>query len=210
MSQSPDTQPLSRRERKKLETRDRIIDAAFHLMSERSYDDVKVEDICELADIANATFFVHFPAKSALMRAFSDRISIKIADELANYDIPATEKLELLRAILLDELEKQGESMRGLMAEAANNPDASRLNDQDTGALHNLAADIIAGGQAAGEFSKNITPKLAAIALIASWTALALSWAQHADNDRARRENREILDVFLFGLTSKEYTISKA
>ena len=69
----------SRRERKKTETRARILNAAIALMAERGYDAVKIEDIAARADIANATFFLHFPTKASLLTAFNEQVARKIA-----------------------------------------------------------------------------------------------------------------------------------
>ena len=46
---------ISRRERKKRETRRRILEAALELMAKRSYAEVKIEEISAAADVANAT-----------------------------------------------------------------------------------------------------------------------------------------------------------
>lgn len=56
-------EPLGRRARKKMATRDSLRDAALELMSERSFAGVTVEDVCERADVAPSTFFRHFPTK---------------------------------------------------------------------------------------------------------------------------------------------------
>ena len=60
---APEGEPLGRRARKKLATRDSLRDAALELMTERSFAGVTVEDVCERADVAPSTFFRHFPTK---------------------------------------------------------------------------------------------------------------------------------------------------
>ena len=55
--------PLGRRERKKLETRQRISTAAFALFVERGYEATTVEAIAERADVAKGTVFNYFPQK---------------------------------------------------------------------------------------------------------------------------------------------------
>ena len=64
------SQPLTRHDRRKLETRSRIRSAAAELFGERGVDATKVADICEQADIARQTFFNHFPSKTDLLREF--------------------------------------------------------------------------------------------------------------------------------------------
>ncbi|MCX5384567.1 TetR/AcrR family transcriptional regulator [Streptomyces sp. NBC_00083] len=61
------TPQVSRRERKKAETRRTIADTALRLFFERGYDDVGIREIAQEADVAVATLFAHFPSKEALV-----------------------------------------------------------------------------------------------------------------------------------------------
>ena len=60
---------LSRRERKKRETRWRLMTAALHLFLEQGYDATTVEQIAEAADVAKGTFFNYFETKEAILPA---------------------------------------------------------------------------------------------------------------------------------------------
>jgi AcrR family transcriptional regulator len=64
-------QPLSRRERKKLETRQRLLEAAWTLFREKGYSATTVEEITDGADVAKGTFFNYFPSKEALLEELS-------------------------------------------------------------------------------------------------------------------------------------------
>ena len=65
---APLTHDLSRRERRKLEVRGRILKAAGDLFTQHGFQATKVAEICEQADIAQKTFFNHFPSKQHLLR----------------------------------------------------------------------------------------------------------------------------------------------
>ena len=58
---------LGRRERKKLQTRQSIADAAVELFLARGFDDVGVKEIADRADVSVTTLFKHFPSKEALL-----------------------------------------------------------------------------------------------------------------------------------------------
>jgi AcrR family transcriptional regulator len=58
---------LSRRERKKVETRQKLLEAARALFHSKGYDATTVEEITERADVAKGTFFNYFPSKEALL-----------------------------------------------------------------------------------------------------------------------------------------------
>ncbi len=58
---------LSRRNRKKLETRQALLEAAVRLFHEKGYEATTVEEITERADVAKGTFFNYFSSKEALL-----------------------------------------------------------------------------------------------------------------------------------------------
>src|SRR6185295_2105473 len=118
----PSYPTISRRERKKRETRRRILEAALELMAERPYADVKIEEISAAADVANATFFLHFPTKASLITAFNDEVATKIADALSSFKGTSVAKLEHLRTMLLGEWRKHRNLMRQLVTEFAAQP----------------------------------------------------------------------------------------
>src|SRR5215470_11857943 len=61
------SQPRTRIDRRKSETRARILEAAVELFGEVGFDATKVADVCERADVARQTFFNHFPTKGDLL-----------------------------------------------------------------------------------------------------------------------------------------------
>jgi AcrR family transcriptional regulator len=55
------------RERRRLETHDRIVDAAAELFAERGFDAVSVVEIAQRAGVVEKTVFNHFPVKEGLV-----------------------------------------------------------------------------------------------------------------------------------------------
>jgi AcrR family transcriptional regulator len=78
------TENGSRRERKKLETQQKLIKAAIELLSEYGVYDVTVEQITERADVGKGTFFNYFPTKEDLLGSIfrSKREQIAMAGDL--------------------------------------------------------------------------------------------------------------------------------
>lgn len=63
----------SRTDRRRERTRAAIIDAATTLFAERGLRATSIQDICGTADIAERTFFNHFPTREHLYEAIADR-----------------------------------------------------------------------------------------------------------------------------------------
>jgi AcrR family transcriptional regulator len=67
LAELPDDQaprPIGRMERKKAETRRRIIDAASELFWTKGYDATSIHDIADKVDMAPGTFYLHFESKA--------------------------------------------------------------------------------------------------------------------------------------------------
>ena len=58
---------LGRRERKKEETRQRIVAAAIELFQRNGYEATTVDEISERADVAKGTFFNYYPRKESIL-----------------------------------------------------------------------------------------------------------------------------------------------
>ena len=62
------TEPeLSRRERKKDETRERLLSAAWTLYRDKGFEATTVEEITNAADVAKGTFFNYFSSKEEML-----------------------------------------------------------------------------------------------------------------------------------------------
>ena len=63
-----------------MDTRQRIIDTAFEMIKEKSYEEVSVNDICEKCGITKPTFYKYIGAKENLLTNFYDNVTAEFAD----------------------------------------------------------------------------------------------------------------------------------
>jgi AcrR family transcriptional regulator len=71
-SRSPARPSRGRRERRTVETRERLFRAALDLFAKKGFTETTVEDITESADVGKGTFFNYFPSKDHILLAFGE------------------------------------------------------------------------------------------------------------------------------------------
>jgi len=193
---------LSRRERKKRETRKRILEAAMSLIARKSYDDVRIEDICAAADVANATFFLHFPNKPALVRAFGEEITERLSTGMMEPGLSASDQLERLLASYIEQWQSHRNLMQQIVLEFVTRRDPAPSFNEVAPGLLDLVARTIRKGRQTGEFLGRIEPEIAALSLVAAWNAIAISASRSHDLQPASSALWQILELFLAGLKS--------
>ena len=68
-----DRESLGLRERKKARLRQQIIDTSIRLFRKHGYENTRVEDIVQILEISQPTFFRYFPSKDAVLREVGRR-----------------------------------------------------------------------------------------------------------------------------------------
>jgi AcrR family transcriptional regulator len=85
---------IGRRDRRKLATREALLNAANALLHSRSMDALSVDEIVERADVARGTFYNYFPDKDALERALASRTRARIENEIARLNVGVKEPVQ--------------------------------------------------------------------------------------------------------------------
>src|SRR5512146_1263850 len=68
--------------RRKRETREKLLDAAFRLFGERGVDAVAINEITEAADVGFGSFYNHFASKEVIYDAVVDSVFGSFGDTL--------------------------------------------------------------------------------------------------------------------------------
>lgn len=209
---APSPTPVSRRTRKKERTRRQIYDAAIDLFRLRGVDGVTVDAICEAADVAKGTFFLHFPTKGALLFEYSRRLAADLAGRRpslagdgaggAQDAVGAARELRWLTRELVDHWLHHADLTGRMLEELLREPEALARAPEEGSALADLIADIVRRGQAAGELRDGIAPELAAAVFLSSSLAF-LSGALRTQPPLAPEAVRDqFLELLLGGLVS--------
>lgn len=189
-----------RRERKRLKLLDTLADTAWELFESEGYAAVTMESIAEAADVAKGTLYKHFPAKEALLRHRFHRELEKSSPALIAEIDPLSTATDRLGAFL--------ERSAG-WAEAHRNyllpyiqfrlGEPRRLDSGARSGLESIFVQLIARGQAAGEFRPAQEAAVLAHYLEFLYLAALLRWLLHEDVS-LKKEFSQVLDLFLLGL----------
>ena len=74
------------RQIKFVKTRNSVLKATTHLLKEKSFDDITVDEICQRSQISRGTFFNYFPQKSHIFYYYIRIFTIKIMQRIRNWD----------------------------------------------------------------------------------------------------------------------------
>jgi AcrR family transcriptional regulator len=190
--------PPSRRARKKERTRQEIYRAAMDLFGARGFDRVTLEQICDAADVARATFFLHFPSKSALLFEFSRGLAAELQERLREPRGSAAQEFRTMVELVSQRWHEQGEVMRAMLREFFVTPESLAAARAEGRELRAAIEDIVERGQARGEFRSGLEPRLAAAAFLS--TSCAILSGPARDGSDAAKTREGLLDVVLRGL----------
>ena len=93
---------LTRRERKKEETKGRIAEVALELFRRKGVEVTTIEDICEKADVAKGTFFNYFPRKEAVFSFLSETWVADAEQKVAEALAKGTPAFKKIRDVFVD------------------------------------------------------------------------------------------------------------
>lgn len=205
--------PPGRRERKKIETRQRLFRAAMELFQEKGFDATTIDEIAERADVAKGTVFNYFPQKTSFLTAsyqvwFSGMVEsmgpvpswrggtrthiLNVFDHLAR---TADEHRGLARLILFENMRQAHLAM-----EAPASPVESP-NQAGVRLLEELVREVLVRGRERGDIREDVDLD-AAPELIAgmAFHTLVRGLVEGGPDGDLRRTMAAKLDIILTGL----------
>jgi AcrR family transcriptional regulator len=84
-------------------TRAALSGALMELLNKKSFDEIKVVDICEIAQVHRTTFYKHFEDKYHLLNYVAETIINELAENIApitDYDTPYGYNADLLKTVI--------------------------------------------------------------------------------------------------------------
>lgn len=169
----------SRRERRVREMHERILTAAMELFEARGVEAVKVDDICARADIAQKTFFNHFPTKQHLVREIAEeflRAFRAILDAARAQGGTTAQQIERFFSRVATEVESRGPMHRGFVMEVIRVVHDADVNAEQNRQLHDAFGRMLRDGVRAGDVTTAHPVTVLSEAVVGSFITLMLNW----------------------------------
>jgi AcrR family transcriptional regulator len=176
---------LSRRDRRKLEMRGRILEAARQLFSEQGFQETRVADVCERADIAQKTFFNHFPTKLDLLREIAHagiaELMFQIED-IRKANLGTRDRVHRFFDTVAAHIAEAGPKSRELLVELVHliSGDAAERSEQ-VRRLHAAFRGIVEDGLALGDVTRRHDPQALTEMILGAYYVLIFNYANLDD-----------------------------
>jgi AcrR family transcriptional regulator len=179
----------SRRERRRLEIRSRVLDAALSLFEAQGYEATTVTEVAQRADIAYGTFFNHFPSKLHLLRELSDLALQNLFENLEELRKQPGSFGEHLIALFESSAERavaKGPRVRELVGAmmALAFPETA---GQDDRRIRVAFRRILEDGIATGEVRAGVDLDTLTDVVVGTWYSMFLSWVHFDDYPLRKR-----------------------
>jgi AcrR family transcriptional regulator len=195
---------VSRRERKKQETRQRLLEIALRLFRKQGYDATPVEQITTAADVAKGTFFNYFETKEAILPALAEWRLQQLEEALTPANSAPTSPIACIKMALCLVAEDPLTDpllVQQLFAAMMRQQESKRIG---TGFIQ-LLAEQVQQAQAVGEIRADLDPLLLSGVIRAVFFQQMLMWHHGHRPDPLPTVLAQAVDLLLDGAAGPEW-----
>lgn len=193
---------MSLRERKKIETKNKIFEVAGRLFKEKGFDNTTVDEITGEAGIGKGTFFNYFPTKETLLREFGKQkeefVYNLVRDELKK-TISTKEKIKNILVLAAKSNEKDKELTKLFVFEYLRH---YGYEERRSRSLNTILQDLLENGVKRGEVKSGIDVKRAAENLTAIYYSSLMEWLWSNSDYSFSKDISEKIDMIFDGIGS--------
>ncbi len=191
---------VSLREKKKIETKNKIFEVAGRLFKEKGFESTTVDEITREAGIGKGTFFNYFPTKAGLLREFGkqkDELVHKLVNEELKKNISSKEKIRNILVSVAKSNENDKELTKTFVIEYLRN---YGNEERKSVSLSRLIKVLLENGVKTGEVKKNIDVKMAAENLTAIYFHSLMEWLWSDNKDSLSEDISKKIDLIFDGI----------
>jgi AcrR family transcriptional regulator len=194
----------NRRERRRVETRERIYRAALQIFAERGYLETTVEDITEAADVGKGTFFNYFPTKEHVLATYGEQRVAAIERALKKARSANRPVLPILKELATDLAGQSSQSPDLLRSIFAAHLSCAPVRAELQNRLQRgrrLLAEIFAVGQERGEIRRDRSAADLARLTHLILMGVTIAWALNPDS-LLRKSAEDVWELFFPSLSA--------
>lgn len=199
MSELP---PLGRRERRKEETRQRIVKAALDLFAAHGFEATTMEGIAEAADVAKGTLYSYFPVKEAIILAYiqdSGKDSEPLYRQFLEQVPDMRSRLHGLYQAAAQWFAARQDLLRIYLRYRLPNLLETCDDPNRRSGFEARLVEVITAGQAAGELRRDLAPLVLARLLEGMSLHVWIGWLKTPDVWPLEESFTRMVEVFLDG-----------
>jgi len=193
----------NRLERRKEETRKKIIEAAKALFNKQGFNDTTMEQVAEKADVAKKTLYNHFPVKEAILAELVQRSMTGLGPALMHklQQLPDTRtRIIHLFTELLEAAAKQENIFKAYFAYRMYNKFQMHEDQSIRSGAHDFAEVIVKLGRQSGELRTDLSFEAYYNHLEIALAIIITDKVRGKDGPALREAIEENVDVFLNGV----------
>ncbi len=179
-----------------IDKRRQILDAAIRVFARQGFHSTRVSDIADEAGVAYGLVYHYFKSKDEVLNElFSERWSLLLSaiEESDHEGITPRAKLEAVAGFIVDSYRHDPELMKVIIVEVTRAANSfGRTHLAEIRRAYDSIAKIVADGQEAGVFRRDIDPTFASMSFYGAVEQLLSGWifevipASDTDFDQAK------------------------
>lgn len=192
---------MSLREKKKIETKNKIIEVAGRLFKEKGFNNTTVDEITREAEIGKGTFFNYFPTKEALLIDFAKQKEELVYNLVRNElkkSISTKEKIKNTLVLVAKSNEKDRELTKLFVFEHLKH---YGQEERRSTSLNQLIQVIFEKGIKTEELKFSLDSKMAAGNLTAIYFYSLMEWLWSKDDYSFSEDISKRIDMIFEGVT---------
>jgi len=194
------------RERKKARLRQEIIKTAIRLFRKKGYENTRIDDIVQILEISQPTFFRYFTSKDAVLREVGMRgyacIGGRLRSELSS-EATTAEQLRHLFLSFAAEVEADRPLWQAVVLSGAMDPVHSPEMRQHKETSIRMLRDILVAGQKRGEITTTFPAAHMAEFMDGLYSIVVRHWAVDVTGPHRLADRvRDAVEFFLRGVQS--------
>ena len=198
---------MSLREKKKIETKNRIFEVSGKLFKEKGFENTTIDEITKEAGIAKGTFFNYFPTKESLVFYFAEQkaeLIYDLTEKEAVKHLHTKERMKKFLVALAESYEKDKDLTKLLFFEyrryienSRNAPDKERNPHYR---LINVLLGLLQEGIEKREVKESIDTRMAAETLNAVYFHTLMMWLKSENELSFSRNISAKIDLLFEGI----------